>query len=649
MKLSYESFEQELFFRLPTGDARSIKSLEFTTELFRLIEVPKAYIDDFGRIYSDIGSSVYIFLSQESKEVLLTTHFTPKNSVEWDVCLVATFSTNKMNRAFAEYLEYLVFTLIEQGGRYSVKNKHAITEPKVTEGTKRTCEAKISFLNILLTALRFDLFSKTEQKEQAQSLPTDDDKKSELTTAMQAEVKKEQEIISTTPTSSPDSLVNSVLTSVDSPAPTNFSYGNNITYKGSVLKKATEDAKKTQDSAVVKNQGFERKKLRKTGYKRSVFNDLYFICQNEDYNAYAIATYNPDTNEMTVLEGSKFSLVRPNTSLPRGYENQKYNLIKSGKLIDKGGYLELTQDHIFSSPSPASSIILNHAANAKHYWRTSRDCKLGDYINNLIDEKEDDSIYKPSHLKNKVSKEPSNIENDKTKPSSFFCQKENRNVFAEGVYDPNTKRITVKKGSTFSLTVNNSLIGGQAEREKKKMIREGVLVLEDDHYTLTEDYVFRNVSRASKVVNGSGGSRRAWINKDGLNISNYYYDQPKDNKRSFTTKVKPLSAMPLGEHDYVIDNNARGVYAVAHYNPEKSSTFTVRKGSTFRLKSINCLDKSRADLRRRLIDNHTLVEQADYYLLASDYVFNSPSQAADIILGGGGSKKHWLNKYGKTL
>ena len=106
--------------------------------------------------------------------------------------------------------------------------------------------------------------------------------------------------------------------------------------------------------------------------------ELIFVCQSDSKKAYAKAMYNPETNEMTVLKGSKFTAFVSKNLITRKNESIRDYLIENGVLMKgKQGY-ELTKDYTFSNSSEASSVVLGGNSNGFHDWRVENTAtKLG--------------------------------------------------------------------------------------------------------------------------------------------------------------------------------------------------------------------------------------------------------------------------------
>ena len=78
--------------------------------------------------------------------------------------------------------------------------------------------------------------------------------------------------------------------------------------------------------------------------------------------------------------------------------------------------------------------------------------------------------------------------------------------------------------------------------------------------------------------------------------------------------------------------------------------FVVFKGSEAVLKTTAAVSNSVVSLRKNLLEDGTLVQENGRLVFLKDYVFNSPSQASDTVLGGSTNGwVTWKNKDKKTL
>ena len=81
-----------------------------------------------------------------------------------------------------------------------------------------------------------------------------------------------------------------------------------------------------------------------------------------------------------------------------------------------------------------------------------------------------------------------------------------------------------------------------------------------------------------------------------------------------------------------------------------SDGFVVLKGSKAASTIVNSMTPSFITLRNRLIDEGVLVDKGEYYEFPEDYIFNSPSMAAVMVMGrNANGLTEWKQKDGKTL
>ena len=92
---------------------------------------------------------------------------------------------------------------------------------------------------------------------------------------------------------------------------------------------------------------------------------------------------------------------------------------------------------------------------------------------------------------------------------------------------------------------------------------------------------------------------------------------------------------------------AKGIDAHAIDSPEG---FVVRTGSTAVKSETASIHAYLAELRRTLVGKGVLVDAGEWYRLAQDYTFNSPSTAAGVLLGRtANGRTEWRDSHGRTL
>ena len=83
---------------------------------------------------------------------------------------------------------------------------------------------------------------------------------------------------------------------------------------------------------------------------------------------------------------------------------------------------------------------------------------------------------------------------------------------------------------------------------------------------------------------------------------------------------------------------------------EEPGGFVVRTGSRAVKDEAPAIPAAIADLRKALVTNGILAEEKDSYRLTQDYPFNSPSQAASVMLGhGANGRLMWKDDKGHSL
>lgn len=89
----------------------------------------------------------------------------------------------------------------------------------------------------------------------------------------------------------------------------------------------------------------------------------------------------PTSDGFVVLKGSK-AAGSTVASMTSNFVTLRQKLIDEGVLVDKGEYLEFSDDYIFSSPSTAASIVLGRNANGLIEWKLKDGRTFKDYESN---------------------------------------------------------------------------------------------------------------------------------------------------------------------------------------------------------------------------------------------------------------------------
>jgi hypothetical protein len=100
----------------------------------------------------------------------------------------------------------------------------------------------------------------------------------------------------------------------------------------------------------------------------------------------------------------------------------------------------------------------------------------------------------------------------------------------------------------------------------------------------------------------------------------------------------------------LLKSQGKGVTATGR---DTAQGFVVRAGSHALKEVTTSLAQwfpSTCDLRKQLVDNGVLAEEKDRYRFTQDYTFNSPSLAAQVILGrSANGRTEWKDSSGRTL
>lgn len=107
------------------------------------------------------------------------------------------------------------------------------------------------------------------------------------------------------------------------------------------------------------------------------------------------------------------------------------------------------------------------------------------------------------------------VEQDETSQLILFCK---NGAGANSKGSPSTEGFIVYKDSLFMITEQPSLADGIVT-ERRKMISEGILQIEDGFYKLTKDYIFTSSSRAaSATLARSASGPLEWKTEAGIQL-----------------------------------------------------------------------------------------------------------------------------------
>ena len=235
---------------------------------------------------------------------------------------------------------------------------------------------------------------------------------------------------------------------------------------------------------------------------------------------------------------------------------------------------------------------------------------------------------------------------DKSKVGVYFLIGFNENKGQNEVYVGEAEDIIVR------LKQHNS-------NEDKDFWQKGYFVITNDgfftksHIKYLENFLYNKIKEADKILlhNGNEPTKSHIDTATEADLNGDIYECIEvlvslligDN---IFEKIDKKSNKKTG--DVFICKDTKGNYAEGKYLEDG---FLVFKGAKASLSECASFKKASGySERRELIENKILRKENDYYILEKDYLFNSPSAAAGMILGfRPNGWLCWKNKEGKTL
>lgn len=162
---------------LPKGDPRGLRIAELTTSITRVIEVPRALLNEFQGMPEANQVGVYLLVSDDDDQDYpsvyvgqtgsvgkrLTEHHKSKDF--WSRALVAVSMTNNLTQTHALYLEWMGIKLANEAGRYKVENGTVGTKPHTPAPLEADCLEIFDTLRTLVATLGqpvFEAFTKSQ-------------------------------------------------------------------------------------------------------------------------------------------------------------------------------------------------------------------------------------------------------------------------------------------------------------------------------------------------------------------------------------------------------------------------------------------------------------------------------------------------------
>lgn len=154
---------------LPKGNPRGLRIAEMTTNIVRLIEIPRIYIDDFlvmseanqvGLYFligdADRGKKPKLYIGQTGELKRRLGQHSTKNF--WTRAFVMLSTNNSITQTHTSYMENKAIELAVEVGRYDIQNGNKGNRPYTTAPLQADCEDLFATLDILLSTLGQPIF-----------------------------------------------------------------------------------------------------------------------------------------------------------------------------------------------------------------------------------------------------------------------------------------------------------------------------------------------------------------------------------------------------------------------------------------------------------------------------------------------------------
>lgn len=155
---------------LPSGDARGIRVSELTTSIVRVVEVPRALLNDFFAmpeatqvgLYLLVGDSdeldqPWVYIGQSGNlSFRLAEHQRTKDF--WTRVLVVVSLTNNLTQTHTLYLEWLAIREARLANRYQVENGNAGSRPHTPAPLEADCHDLFEITRTLVATMGQPVF-----------------------------------------------------------------------------------------------------------------------------------------------------------------------------------------------------------------------------------------------------------------------------------------------------------------------------------------------------------------------------------------------------------------------------------------------------------------------------------------------------------
>ena len=158
---------------LPSGDPLGIREAQITTDLMRVMEIPRTaeHLSEYYDMPESQGSAVYFLVESESEEAKRRVYIGQTTDVKkrfgkhlgeksfWHKALVAQSRAESLSSAHIIYLERMCIERAKAAGRFAVHNGNDGQKALPTKQLRAECEDLFETIQLLLATLGHDLFS----------------------------------------------------------------------------------------------------------------------------------------------------------------------------------------------------------------------------------------------------------------------------------------------------------------------------------------------------------------------------------------------------------------------------------------------------------------------------------------------------------
>lgn len=155
---------------LPSGDPRGVRVAELTTSITRVIEVPRALLNEYLQRKDASQVGLYFLIGEDEDQdyppvyigqtgntgVRLVEHHKTKDF--WSKALVVVSLTNNLTQTHALYLEWMSIQEADRAGRYKVSNGNGGSRPHTPEPLEADCQEYFETIRTLIATLGQPVF-----------------------------------------------------------------------------------------------------------------------------------------------------------------------------------------------------------------------------------------------------------------------------------------------------------------------------------------------------------------------------------------------------------------------------------------------------------------------------------------------------------